>query len=86
MVVASGAGELYERLRWEALHGQARPEGLGAIAYHGLVRGLAVLARTSPLSTACPTPSRRPSPPQAELVALLASMVLRTQPEVRHVF
>jgi hypothetical protein len=76
-------------LRQEVLLGQARPEGLGAVAYHGLVQGLVVLLhRPLPATSAAssPPPSNPPSPPNPELVALLASMVLRTHPEVRHVF
>jgi hypothetical protein len=77
----------YELLRADVLRGQARPEGLGAIVYHGLLDGLRLLcsssARTAPLA-------QHASPPQItrdrELLRLLANMVLQTQSEVMHVY
>ncbi|MGO8856889.1 MAG: hypothetical protein ACLQO1_14430 [Steroidobacteraceae bacterium] len=33
----------YETLRAEVLGGQARPAGLAAVIYHGMLRGLAVI-------------------------------------------
>jgi hypothetical protein len=79
--------ELYERLRAEVLRGQARPEGLGAIIYHGFIGGLGLLCSSS----ACKEPrAPRSSTPaitgNRELLRLLANMVLQTQSEVMHVY
>jgi len=69
--------------------GQARPDALGAIAFHGMWQGLRVLLGT----TASVPPPRSEPPPQAtahagthdrQLVRLLADMVLATQLEVQH--
>ena len=69
--------------------GQARPEGIGAIVYHGMVQGLdpVLLKRAPPIppdaaQLESPTRCRR----DRELVRLLANMVLRTQSEVMHVY
>jgi len=78
---------MYELLRSDVLRGQARPEGLGAIIYHGLVEGMKLL---------CSSRARDLSPVQhtstlqitrnRELLRLLANMVLQTQSEVMHVY
>lgn len=72
------------------LKGQARPEELGAVAYHGLLRGLAlILAGRAPLSRSIPlasVPTARPLPHEREFVRLLANMLLQTQSEVMHVY
>ena len=78
----------YELLRAEVLRGQARPEGLGAVIYHGLIDGLTLLCSSS---TRGLTPAQRASTPQPiardrELLRLLANMVLQTQSEVKHVY
>lgn len=79
---------VYERVRAEVLHGQARPEGLGALMYHGLVEGLRLLC--SPNATGAPVRPRALSPQPVrcdrELLRLLANMVLQTQSEVMHVY
>lgn len=71
------------------LLGQARPDALGAVVFHGMWQGLRVL-----LSTAVsPSPSLIVPPISAtptgtldrQLVRLLADMVLATQLEVPHV-
>jgi hypothetical protein len=79
----------YERVRADVLAGQARPDALGAIVFHGMWKGLRVLLSTSSTSSN----SRIVSPPMApptgtldrQLVRLLADMVLATQLEVTHV-
>jgi DNA invertase Pin-like site-specific DNA recombinase len=43
--VPASAILLYESLRSAVLHGHARPDGLGAIVYHGLVHGLRLLSQ-----------------------------------------
>lgn len=79
---------VYERVRAEVLHGQARPEGLGAVMYHGLVEGLRLLC--SPSAAGAPVGPRALSPQPVrrnrELLRLLANMVLQTQSEVMHVY
>ena len=66
------------------LQGQARPDGLGAIVFHGMWRGLGVLLRTS--ATPClhritGNPRFGPAPVahDPQLVRLLANMLLLTQ-------
>lgn len=79
---------IYELLRADVLRGQARPEGLGAIIYHGLIDGLTLLSSSSSCGGA---PAQRPSTSQPvardnELLRLLVNMVLQTQSEVKHVY
>jgi hypothetical protein len=76
-------------LRAEVLNGQARPEGLAAVAYHGMLNGLALI-----LSSVAP--HSRPSQPAApvsaqmplnrEFLRLIANMVLQSQAQVKHVY
>jgi hypothetical protein len=75
-------------LRSDALRGHARPDGLGAIVYHGLIHGLSLLAQTipesaAPVATVLSLPSIRTDP---QFLHLLANMVLRTRQEVTHVY
>jgi hypothetical protein len=75
-------------LRSEVLCGQARPDGLGAIVYHGLIHGLSLLSQTIPesatsVATAPSLPNVRTDP---EFLHLLANMVLRTHAGVTHVY
>jgi len=89
MNVSPAALPLYEQLRAEVLNGQARPQGLAAIVYHGMLRGLAViLADVAPL-----TPSPRSTIPlpegislDRELLRLIANMVLQTQSQMMHAY
>jgi hypothetical protein len=88
VTVPPAAVSMYETLRDEVLRGQARPDGLGAIVYHGLVHGLLLLSRTTPESampaaTAPSMPNVRSDP---EFLHLLANMVLRTHAGVTHVY
>jgi hypothetical protein len=64
-----------------------RPEGLGALVYHGMVTGLLMLARAAPLA-AVPLPdvAIQTMPHDRQFVRLLANMLLRTQSEVMHVY
>jgi hypothetical protein len=82
--------QTYEDLRGAVLQAQARPEGLAAVAYHGLLGGLKVIgsmAVPAPASTGLPVPTApvAPSPTDPALVRLLANMVLLYQQEVSHV-
>jgi len=80
------ACQAYETLRGQVLQGQARPDGLGAIVFHGMWRGLVVLLDAPPpklppsISSAvvADVPSS-PTPRDPQLVRLLANMLLLTQ-------
>jgi len=68
---------------------QARPDGLGAIVFHGMWCGLSVLLQrppTTPLSLA--SAPRPPSPVthDPQLVRLLANMVLLTQSKEEYAY
>lgn len=77
----------YETLRAAVLIGQARPDGLGAVVYHGMLHGLEVM-----LSAAAPrvSSSHEPQTPivrhDRDLVHLMANIMLNAQSEVRHVY
>lgn len=86
--MSPAAVAIYEALRNDVLHGQARPDGLGAIVYHGLLHGLSLLSQTTPelaasVQTAAFLPNVRIDP---QFLHLLANMVLRTHAEVTHVY
>lgn len=89
------AVNLYESLRTQVLEGAVRPQGLCVFLYHGMVRGLQILAgklSASSLSVSSPsliekTESPLPSIPlDTELVRLLANMVSHLQPEANYVY
>lgn len=81
--------DAYEHLRGAVLRAQARPEGLAAVAYHGLLGGLKVIcAMAVPASISLPAAAAVPGAASATdpvLVRLLANMVLFYQQEVSHV-
>jgi hypothetical protein len=88
MSVPPAALATYETLRAEVLNGQARPAGLAAIIYHGMLRGLAVI-----LTEAAVVPSSPPREPtydgvvlDHEFLRLVANMVLLAQSQVMHVY
>jgi hypothetical protein len=88
MTVPSEALALYERLRCEVLCGQTCCEGLGAIVYHGLIRGLSLLSSqvapaVAPVVTARAVPNVRTDP---HFLHLLANMLLQTHQELTHVY
>jgi hypothetical protein len=78
--------EIYETLRAEVLQGQARPEGLGAIVYHGMVTGLLMLTRPSAPAVSPRDAVIRAMPHDRQFVRLLANMLLQTQSELVHVY
>ena len=77
------------------LRSHARPEGLAAVVYHGLIGGLNVvcgqtgtLARASSIASTYANPAPEPVTADPALVRLLANMVLlyqRDQQEVNDV-
>lgn len=80
------AASAYERVRADVMAGQARPDAVGAIVFHGMWQGLGVLLETaaSPLPLPLPTvsPPWEATPtgtPDRQLVRLLADMVLALQ-------
>jgi hypothetical protein len=77
------ACQAYETLRGQVLQGQARPDGLGAIVFHGMWRGLVVLlsATRPPSISSAAVPDVPPTPMthDPQLVRLLANMLLLTQ-------
>ncbi|HPO19533.1 MAG: hypothetical protein JSR30_06880 [Proteobacteria bacterium] len=78
-------------MRGAVLRAQAHPEGLAAVAYHGLLGGLRLLIDSwslpAPTSPCVPAPAApiAPTPAEAALVRLLANMVLHYQQETCHV-
>ena len=89
MSIPPAALPTYERLRAEVLNGQARPEGLTAIAYHGMLRGLALILtelipEVPPPAVSAPVAEERPL--DREFLRLLANMLLQSQSQVMHVY
>lgn len=78
----------YERVRADVLAGQAQPDALGAIVFHGMWQGVRVLLNTPTTSSTSRTVPPPAAPPTStldrQLVRLLADMVLATQLEVNH--
>lgn len=71
------------------MRAQARPDGLGAIVFHGMWCGLSVLLQTpptAPLSSAGAARSSSPVPHDPHLVRLLANMVLLTQSKEEYAY
>lgn len=72
------------------LIGQARPDGLGAIVFHGMWQGLSVLSKPALAPTGGSETPPRPvavaGAHDCELVRMLASMVLATESEARYVY
>jgi len=82
--------DAYETLRAAVVIGQARPEGLAAVVYHGLFGGMkalgamvrtqAVIEPSSSVASAPVSPATDPA-----LLRLLANMVLHYTQETAHV-
>jgi hypothetical protein len=78
---------MYEQLRTSVVLGRPRPEGVGAVIYHGVLDGLALLCSASETRVvAAPSSSTPRSAPDRDLLRLLTNMVLQTQSEVMHVY
>lgn len=88
ITLPSTAISSYERLRAEVLSGQAASEGLAAMAYHGMVRGLTVLLAELPaaVSTAPQAPASHVGSLDGELLRVVANMVLQSQAQRQHVY
>jgi hypothetical protein len=86
--VPAAAVSVYETLRAEVLGGQGRPEGLGAVVYHGMLDGLAVLMSAAAPHVIChpPTTAIPSIRDDRALLRLMANMILQTQSEVKHVY
>ncbi|CAD6562345.1 hypothetical protein LMG28727_07717 [Paraburkholderia kirstenboschensis] len=81
--------ELYEGLRAAAPWERRGMDGMGAIVFHGMWRGLVVLttARTAPMVKVQPAPTALPAAAHdRQLVRLLANMVLAAESQVRHAY
>lgn len=82
--------QAYEELRGQVVREQARPDGLGAIVFHGMWCGLSVLLQTPP-AAANSSSAGAPRPPipvthDPQLVRLLANMVLLTQSKEEYAY
>jgi len=87
--VPSDAPATYERLRAEVLNGGTSPEGLAAVVYHGMLRGLLViLTEIVPASPSllAPAPAIETGPLDRALLRLIANTVLQSQSQVTHVY
>ena len=88
MSVPPAALSTYETLRAEVINGQARPAGLAAVIYHGMLRGLEVIFNdvALPAASAPRAPSSDISSLDPDLLRLVANMVLQMQSQVNHVY
>jgi hypothetical protein len=79
----------YKQLRARVINSQPYPEGLAAIVYHGMARGLAVML-TAPAANVTSSPLQASAPEVSsfsrEFLRLIANMVLQSQSEVMHVY
>jgi hypothetical protein len=89
MSVPPAALLAYEQLRARVINSQPYPEGLAAIVYHGMARGLTVML-TAPATNVTSSPFQVSAPEggpfNRELLRLIANMVLQSQSEVMHVY
>jgi len=88
MNVPPAALATYETLRAEVIGGQARPAGLAAVIYHGMLRGLAVILTdvALPAVSAPRAPASDFSSVDPDLLRLVANMVLKLQSQVNHAY
>lgn len=83
------AAQAYEELRAQVARGQAHPDGLGAIVFHGMWYGLSVLQQTPSAPTLPSADGASRSSPvtqDPQLVRLLANMVLLTQSKEEYAY
>jgi len=88
MNVPPAALATYETLRAEVIGGQARPAGLAALIYHGMLRGLAVILTdvALPAVSAPRAPTSDINSVDPDLLRLVANMVLQMQSQVNHAY
>jgi hypothetical protein len=87
MSVPPAALATYETLRGEVLNGHARPLGLSAVIYHGMLRGLDVMLTDIPSTCSSRrTSTPDPAPLDRELLRVVTNMVLQAQSQVSHVY
>jgi len=88
MNVPPAALATYETLRAEVIAGQARPAGLAAVIYHGMLRGLAVILTdvALPAVSAPRAPTSDINSVDPDLLRLVANMVLQMQSQVNHAY
>jgi hypothetical protein len=88
MNVPPAALATYETLRAEVLGGQARPAGLAAVIYHGMLRGLAVILTdvALPAVSAPRAPVSDIGSVDPDVLRLVANMVLQLQSQVNHAY
>lgn len=80
---------MYEQLRAQVFSGGHCRSGLAALLYHGMARGLALLAKTPTTHSHKQEAPARDLPAVVHdptLVRLLANMVLQVQSEAQHVY
>ncbi len=78
----------YETLRRAVIDGTGHIEGVAALRYHGMLKGLFMLAHAEvPRNISAPhrEPAMGPQP-AGEFVHLLANLVLHTHSELTHVY
>ncbi len=83
------AVQAYEELRQQVVLERARPDGLGAVVFHGMWCGLSVLLQTPPTATSSSASAAHPPSPlthDPQLVHLLANMVLLTQSKEEYAY
>lgn len=79
----------YEQLRTQYVRGEASAVGIGAIVFHGLLRGMEIVLEEvapEPLGSVPRATPASPFTPDPALVRILANMVLQAHAEVHHVF
>lgn len=79
--------DIYESLRNQVLKGAAQPQGLSVVLYHGVLRGLQILAMKPVHEIHYAEKheiTKHSVSVDSNLVRLLANMVLHTQREILH--
>lgn len=79
---------IYETLRSDVLAGRPRPDGFGAIVYHGLIHGLLLLSQSFAEEAALTTiPQSLPNVrTDRQFLHVVANMVLQSHQELTHVY
>jgi hypothetical protein len=83
------AVSIYETLRNDVLAGRPRPDGFGAIVYHGLIHGLLLLSQSLPEPETAPIAIPQALPNvriDRQFLRVVANMVLQAHQEMTHVY